>query len=1191
MPEPQDEPRSNSDRPGESEPAISMRILDSIADGLVVLDRNWRYTYVNAHAAQIFGRPRPELLGRCVWDLFPFIVGTDMERQMRRAADEQVTCEFQGNDAAAERFYENRAFPTPDGGVAVYSRDITERRQHERLIESAREYAESIVTTVREPLLVLDNALRVVSANRSFYATFRVGPAETEGRAVYDLGDGQWDIPRLRTLLEEIVPANRWFDDFEVEHDFEHIGRKTMLLNARRFPPEGPFELILLAMEDITDRKRAEEKDHRSEALLVEAQRLAHIGSWNWDLTNGAFQWSDEHYRIFGFEPRDPPITLDRAWDRVHPKDRTRVQDLFDQAMRDRRPYDCIFRLILDDGAVRIVQSRGRPEVNEGGELVRMFGTIQDISDRKRAEEALRVANEQLDLAIRGSNIGVWDVDLAPGSDYRREPVRFINVWEQLGYDPAEFPTDAPASRALGQPDDLARVDDAVAACLAGETEEIRVENRTRHKDGSYHWLLTLGKAMRDASGRPVRLIGTVLDITDRKRAEEALRESEGRFRGTFESAAVGIAHKDVNGRFLRVNETYCAIVGYTREELLARTFHDITYPEDLAAELEQYTRLMRGELSSYSLEKRYVRKDGSLVWIDVTISLQRDAADRPAYAIAVLQDISERKRLEADLRRAKEAAEAANRSKDEFLANVSHEIRTPFGAILGMTELVLDTPLTDDQRQCLETVKSAADSLLGLVDDLLDFEKIEAGKLALVPAEFSLRPTMADALRALIVRAHLKGLELACDVEPDVPDALVGDAGRLRQVLLNLVGNAIKFTKQGEVAVRVEAVDVPAPGGDAVLRFAVRDTGIGIPLDGRERIFRAFEQADSSTTREYGGTGLGLTIAARLVGLMGGTITVESEPGRGSTFSFTARFGQQPPSPERVVARLSDVLHEAAPPAPAATPLCILVAEDNEFNVRHLQRLLGKQGHDVRLANNGREALTLLGIEGQGPKAEGPLTSDFDVLLLDLHMPELDGFQVVRAIRERERAAGGHLPVIALTARSRQEDRERGLAAGMDDYLSKPIRAAELFAAIDRAVSALGVPRARRPAGGDPAGLLDPVVLLATCGDDAGGLRELCRDFLAFAPARIAEVTDALRAGDAPRLREAAHKLRGLLSAFSTAAGDLASDLEELAGRGQLVEVPPLVGRLETMAQELVRQVDGLSLESLRRRAATAGS
>ena len=448
------------------------------------------------------------------------------------------------------------------------------------------------------------------------------------------------------------------------------------------------------------------------------------------------------------------------------------------------------------------------------------IAVIEDISDRKRAEEALRVANERLDLAIRGSNIGIWDLDLAPGSDYRHEPVRFINVWEPLGYDPAEFPTDASASRALGHPDDLVRVDAAVAACLAGETEEIRVENRIRHKDGSYHWLLTLGKAMRDASGRPVRLIGTVLDITERKRAEE-------------------------------------------------------------------------------------------------------------------------------ELRRAKEAAEAANRAKDEFLANVSHEIRTPFGAILGMTELVLDTPLTDDQRQCLETVKSAADSLLGLVDDLLDFEKIEAGKLELVPADFSLRPMMADALRALAVRAQKKGLELVWNVEPDVPDALVGDAGRLRQVLLNLVGNAIKFTKQGEVAVRVEVADGPAPGEEAVLRFTVADTGIGIPPDGRERIFRAFEQADSSTTREYGGTGLGLTIAARLVGLMGGRSRVESEPGKGSTFTFTARFGRQPTSPRsEVVARPSDVdsTRRLRRPPPS-TPLRILVAEDSEFNVRHLAAAAGQAG------------------------------------------------------------------------------------------------------------------------------------------------------------------------------------------------------------------------------------------------------
>jgi len=742
----------------------------------------------------------------------------------------------------------------------------------------------------------------------------------------------------------------------------------------------------------------------------------------------------------------------------------------------------------------------------------------------------------------------------------------------------------------------------------------------------------------------------------------------------------------------------------------------------------------MRGGSLGYAIEKRYVRKDGSLVWAEMFASLQRDAAGNPAYAIGVIQDISERKRLDAELRQAKEAAEAANLAKDDFLANVSHEIRTPMNAIIGMTELVLDTPLDEGQRQGLKTVKSAADSLLGIINDLLDFSKIEAGKLELVPADFSLRGAVGDTLRALAVRAHKKGLELIYQVARDVPDALIGDAVRLRQVLLNLAGNAVKFTDDGEVVVTVErmwdegrgmkedqepSTLIPDPSslipseGEVGLRFTVRDTGIGIPADQQERIFRAFEQEDTSTTRKYGGTGLGLTIAARLATLMGGTITVDSAPGKGSTFAFTARFGQQPYPPEPVPAPPTVLLHnlsvlvvddnatnrhilaewlrgwqmnpaavadgmaamdalwhraaygrpyalvlldarmpdadglavaamireraelaatriilltsgerpgdparvrelridaqllkpvqqdelletiyrvlsrdegrgmrderrESAPPIlsssliphPSSLSLHILVAEDNELSAQVLEQALIRQGHRVRLASNGGEVLAL--VEQGG----------FDLLLLDVHMPELDGFEVVQAVRERELTAGGHLPIIALTARSRKEDRERCLAAGMDDFQTKPIRPADLLAAIDRVLQI----HPSRPYRGQD--LLDAPVLLAACGGDPTLLGKMCQTLTTRVPEHLASLRDALRDQDAPRLREAAHKCGGMLSEFSTVAGDLAGNLEDLAAGTQLEKAAPILDQLEAIVQELVTQVDRLTVEGLRRQA-----
>src|SRR5437868_4304875 len=441
-------------------------------------------------------------------------------------------------------------------------------------------------------------------------------------------------------------------------------------------------------------------------------------------------------------------------------------------------------------GCVRWLSTTKMPFRDKDSTVVGTFGVSRDITERKQAEEALRESEQRWRSLTEALPQLVWSATPDGTCDY------FSAQWtEHTGIAEADL---------LGwqwletlHPDDREPTRHFWLESVAGH-HSYDIEYRVRRRDGEYRWFKTRGVPIRDTGGNIVKWFGTCTDITE-------LRQSEGRFRGIFENAAVGIAQTHPSGRFLRVNEKFCSIVGYAREELVQKSFQDITHPDDVAIGVSALAALLRGESLSFEHEKRYVRKDGSPVWAELFISMQRDAAGEPAYAVAVIQDISERKRLDAELRQAKEAAEAANRAKDEFLANVSHEIRTPMNAIIGMTELVLDTPLEEDQRQGLKTVKSAADSLLGIINDLLDFSKIEAGKLELVVADFSLRGAVGDTLRALAVRAHKKGLELIYQVPPDVPDALVGDAGRLRQVLLNLVSNAVKFTDEGEVVVRVE--------------------------------------------------------------------------------------------------------------------------------------------------------------------------------------------------------------------------------------------------------------------------------------------------------------------------------------------------------------------------------------------------
>jgi len=377
--------------------------------------------------------------------------------------------------------------------------------------------------------------------------------------------------------------------------------------------------------------------------------------------------------------------------------------------------------------------------------------------------------------------------------------------------------------------------------------------------------------------------------VTERKKIDEVMRESEERFSTAFEQAPIGIALVSPDGRWLRVNRALCDLVGYSEAELLTRTFQDITYPEDLEADLDNLRRMIAGEIRSYQVEKRYVHHRGHLVLVWLNVSLVRDGQDRPRYFISQIQDITARKQVELELLGAKEAAEAASRAKSEFLANMSHEIRTPMNGIIGMTELVLDTTLDREQREYLDMAKSSADALLGLINNILDFSKIEAGKFELEAIDFSLRDSIQDMFKPLVLRGKQKGLELRIEIAAEVREHLIGDSLRLRQILINFADNALKFTERGSIVVKVaaEAEDE----GEQCLHFSIEDTGIGIPAEKQEAIFEAFAQVDGSTTRNYGGTGLGLAIASQLVEQMRGKIWIESTLGKGTTFHFTAWF------------------------------------------------------------------------------------------------------------------------------------------------------------------------------------------------------------------------------------------------------------------------------------------------------------
>jgi two-component system sensor histidine kinase/response regulator len=790
-------------------------------------------------------------------------------------------------------------------------------------------------------------------------------------------------------------------------------------------------------------------------------------------------------------------------------------------------------------------------------------------------------------------------------------------------------------------------------------------------------------------------------------RKQEALlaSQAEAERRAAFENTLLqtvadnipdSIFTKDTQGRYLFANRQFLNIHHLqSREEVLGKTPFELFPNEPAAMWHADDLAVLQGQAAMERVRST-VDGQGNLKWI---LTTKVPLVDKDGTAIGIVglhRDITKQKQTEENLKHAKEAAEAASRAKSEFLANMSHEIRTPMNGIIGMTELALQTDITSEQREFLTMVKTSADSLLTVINDVLDFSKIEAGKLEIDRTAFDLRENLEETIRTFSVRAGEKGLELVFDIRSDVPQIVLADPIRLRQVIVNLLGNAIKFTDQGEVVLQVEST--PMPGDAFELHFAIRDTGIGVPKEKQELIFESFAQADTSSKRKYGGTGLGLTISSRLVAMMGGRIWLESEAGQGSTFHFTVRCEALPKMPERVEGNESNNLvgipvlvvddnptnrrilertlyqwgmkpilvasgwaalaelrraKEASQVPPlilldAQMPhldgfstaakikldkdlasstimmltsggqrgdadrckevgisayltkpvrqkelreaiqqvlglknkqdnqaklitrhsikktkalLRVLLAEDNEINRELAVRLLTKRGHSVRVATNGRMVLEILE------------TDQFDAILMDVQMPEMDGFETTAAIRSKEAISGKHIPIVAMTAHAMKGDRERCLEGGMDEYISKPVNPEELMEVLE-SFSEHTIPVQESPEPMRP--VLDHQVALSRVGGDEALLIDLGMLFRAESAKLLATIRDAGERKDFDTLQRAAHSLKGSVATFAAEdAFDAAFKLERLA-RSQ--EWTGIDDAISTLNAEIERVMSALA-------------
>jgi PAS domain S-box-containing protein len=1069
----------------------------------------------------------------------------------------------------------------------------------------------------------------------------------------------------------------------EIRQALRESGRYSCEWNLRRKTgDEITVEITLTTVEllgrsvqlavwhDLTERKEAEaalrESEERFQAFMNHSPAVAFIKD-----ENGRMLYMNEVMeRRFQVKLEDMFGKTDFDWLPYEKAEKLTMVDR--QVLASGEPHQLIEEIPTPDGLTREwLVMKFRIGITDGCKM--LGGVAIDVGEQRCAERALKESERHFRELFDEAPIAYHELDL-------EGRITRVNATElnMLGFKEEEM---------IGRPVTDFIIADAssapIAQSLTGDSRHESSERYFRRKDGRRVPVLMRQRPITDAVGVVCGMRATLQDISALKRKEQELRDAEEKYRSIFENAIEGIFQTTPDGSYMSVNPALAEICGYESVDQLMRTITHIAKQLYVRpGRRAEFISAMQEKGSVRDFESQIYRRDGSIIWISERARAVRDQDGKMLYYEGTVEDVTARREAEEAVKRARDVALESARLKSEFLANMSHEIRTPMNGIIGMTGLLLDTEMTPKQRDFTQTIAGSADALLTIINDILDFSKIEAGMLVFEEIDFQLGGVVEGSVELLAARASSKNIELASLVYQDVPTGLRGDPGRVRQVLTNLVGNAVKFTEKGEVVVRASCEE--KTDTHVMIRFSVSDTGIGISPEGQARLFQAFVQADGSTTRRFGGTGLGLAICKQLVNRMGGEIGVTSEYGKGSTFWFTARFalqaggGMATPRPANLrsvqVLTVDDnatnrailhhlvttwgmreqqastgaealaILHAAAgrgrmfdlaildmqmpgmdglelaraikkdpryasvrlvmltsvdrqqdpeelretgvdayltkpikqaqlfeclsmvmstdvetreiksglvalppqpasPPVPPAANLRILIAEDNPVNQKVALFQLQKLGYVADLVENGRLAL------------ESAVRTNYDLIFMDCQMPERDGYEAthdLRAIEGDER----HTWIVAMTANSLEGDRERCLKAGMDDYVSKPVKPEHLQAAINRYLGLRAVEQQNRESGSG--GVIDPNIIAGFREMDVEGeesiLEKLIDVFVENTPRVLEEARKALTTRMTPQLERAAHTLKGSCSNFGAERMRAACErLEDAARRGQL--------------------------------------